>query len=135
MASSFLNKNDFLARSTHCLVRGSNVLQIVCPVLKCPKTRRNENFIEVLEITDAGTTETSEMEDFLQKLKKVVLIVLYGPAISQSDCRKAGPYQLPYNNEQYSPSENQAFSFPVENGLLHYSFIMHSFRSLVSSEF
>ena len=29
------------------------------------------------------------MEDFLQKLKKVVHIVLYGPAISQSDCRKA----------------------------------------------
>ena len=38
------------------------------------------------------------MDDFLQKLKKVVRIVLYGPAISQSDCRKAGPYQLPFNN-------------------------------------
>ena len=38
------------------------------------------------------------MDDFLQKLKKVVRIVLYGPAISQSDCRKAGPYQLPYDN-------------------------------------
>ena len=25
--------------------------------------------------------------------------MLYGPAISQSDCRKAGPYQLTYNNE------------------------------------
>ena len=34
------------------------------------------------------------MDDFPQKLKKVVRIVLYGPAISQSDCRKAGPYQL-----------------------------------------
>ena len=30
------------------------------------------------------------MYDFLQKLKKLVRIVLYGPAISQSDCRKAG---------------------------------------------
>ena len=39
------------------------------------------------------------MEDFLQKLKKVVRIVLYVPAISQSDCRKAGPYQLPCNND------------------------------------
>ena len=39
-----------------------------------------------------------KMDDFLQKLKKVVRIVLYGPAISQSDCKKAGPYQLPYNN-------------------------------------
>ena len=36
--------------------------------------------------------------DFLQKLKKVVCIVLYGPAVSQSDCRKAGPYQLSCNN-------------------------------------
>ena len=35
-----------------------------------------------------------EKDDFLQKLKKVVRMVLYGPAISQSDCRKAGPYQL-----------------------------------------
>ena len=38
------------------------------------------------------------MGDFLQKLKKVVRIVLYGPAISQSDCMKASPYQLAYNN-------------------------------------
>ena len=38
------------------------------------------------------------MDDFLQKLKKVVRIVLYGPDISQSDYRKAGPYELPYNN-------------------------------------
>ena len=27
--------------------------------------------------------------------------MLYGPAISQSDCRKAGPYQLPFNNICY----------------------------------
>ena len=38
------------------------------------------------------------MDDFLQKLTKVVRIVLYGPAINQLDCRKAGPYQLPSNN-------------------------------------
>ena len=37
----------------------------------------------------------------LQKLYKMVHIVLYGPAISQSDCRKACPYQLPYNNGVY----------------------------------
>ena len=43
--------------------------------------------------------------DFLQKLKKVVRIVLCGSAISQSDCRKAGPYQLAYNNLTHS-SEN-----------------------------
>ena len=103
MTSLFLNKNDFLARSTHCLVRGSNVLQLVCPVLKCPKTRRNENFIEVLEITNARTTETSKMDDFLQKLKKVVHIILYGPAISQSGCRKASLYQLPFNKHVFKP--------------------------------
>ena len=37
------------------------------------------------------------MDDFLQKSKKVVRIVLYGPAISQSDCKKASLYQLPFN--------------------------------------
>ena len=42
------------------------------------------------------------MGDFLQKLKKVVRIVLDGLAINQSDCRKTGPYQLPYNNDHYS---------------------------------
>ena len=36
-----------------------------------------------------------------EKLKKVVRIVLYGPAVSQSDCRRAGPYQLPCNNVLY----------------------------------
>ena len=40
--------------------------------------------------------ETWKMDDFLQKLKKVVCIVLYGLAISQSDFRKASPYQLLY---------------------------------------
>ena len=34
-----------------CLVRGSYVLQIVCPVLKCPKIRRNKNFIEFCELS------------------------------------------------------------------------------------
>ena len=34
---------------------------------------------------------------FCKSLKKVVRIVLYGPAISQSGCRKAGPCQLPFN--------------------------------------
>ena len=46
------------------------------------------------------------MDDFLQNLKKVVCIVLYGPAVSQSDCSKASPYQLRYNK------------FPYEDGLL-----------------
>ena len=46
------------------------------------------------------------MDDFLQKLKKVVRIVLYGPAISQSDCKKAGPYQLPYSKLREEPSSN-----------------------------
>ena len=41
------------------------------------------------------------MDDFLQKLKKVVRIVLYGPVISQLGCRKAGSYQLPLNKCMY----------------------------------
>ena len=41
------------------------------------------------------------MDDFSQKLEKVVRIVLYGPAVSESNCRKTGPYQLPSNNLNY----------------------------------
>ena len=49
------------------------------------------------------------MDDFLQKLKKLIRIVLYGPAISQSDCRKAGPYQLTSNNVQYEKCSDKKF--------------------------
>ena len=38
-----------------------------------------------------------ESGGFSAKIEKVVRLVLYGAAISQSDCRKAGPYQLAYN--------------------------------------
>ena len=38
------------------------------------------------------------MNDFLKKLKKAVRIVLYRPAINQSNCKKTGSYQLPFNN-------------------------------------
>ena len=41
------------------------------------------------------------MDEFLQNLKKVVRIVSHRPAIFQSDCRKAGLYQLPSNNYEY----------------------------------
>ena len=54
------------------------------------------------------------MDDFLQKLKKVVRIVLYGPAISQSDCRKTGPYQLSYNKIIYY----QVPSFEIHSDVL-----------------
>ena len=42
------------------------------------------------------------MDDFLEKLKKVVRIVLYGPAINQSDNMKAGPYWLPFIKIRYN---------------------------------
>ena len=57
------------------------------------KNKTEWKFYRILKITDARKTETWKMDDFLPKLKKVVRIVLYGPAISQSDCRKVGPYQ------------------------------------------
>ena len=66
---------------------------MVCLVLKCPKLEQDKNFT----IYDVKAIGTRKIDDFLQKLKKVVRIVLYGPVISQSDCRKAGPYQLPCN--------------------------------------
>ena len=53
------------------------------------------------------------MDDSLQKLKKVVGIVLYGLAISQSDCRKTSPYQLPSNNMTESYAKN-VHNFAIE---------------------
>ena len=61
-----------------------------------------------------------KVNDFLQKLKKVVCIALYGLAISQSDCRKADLYQLPCNNALVVTLANgpQLFKFPFENEFL-----------------
>ena len=36
--------------------------------------------------------------------------MLYGPAISQSDCRKAGPYQLPCNNRMKQSMDYAIFA-------------------------
>ena len=73
---------------------------IVCPISKCPKIQQDKNLsnFDKLRCQNNGNLK---IYDFLQKLKKVVRIVLYGSAISQSDCRKAGPYQLVYNNNYY----------------------------------
>ena len=75
--------------------------QIDCPVFKCPKIEQDKNFIKFRQFPMLRQLKL-EMDDFLQKLKNVVRIVLYGPAVSQSDCKKAGPYQLPSNNVIYS---------------------------------
>ena len=73
---------------------------IICPISKCPKIQQDKNLLnfDKLQCQNNGNLK---IYDLLQKLKKVVRIVLYGPAISQSDCRKAGPYQLPCNNVIY----------------------------------
>ena len=55
-----------------------------------------------------------KMDDFLQKLKKVVRIGLYGPAISQSDCKKAGPYQLSYTLHTVSKPNARSSKFDSE---------------------
>ena len=52
------------------------------------------------------------MDGFLQKLKKVVRIVLNGPAISQSDFKKSDPYQLPSNNNSKTAIFLALESFP-----------------------
>ena len=57
------------------------------------------------------------MDDFLQKLKKVVHFMLYGPAISQSDCRKASPYQLPLNNTSYYSKEFQKVQAKLDTNI------------------
>ena len=72
---------------------------IVRPISKCPKIQQDKNLSNFVKLR-CQNNGNLKIYDFLQKLKKVVRIVLYGPAISQSDCRKAGPYQLPYDNCQ-----------------------------------
>ena len=61
---------------------------------------------------------------FLQKLKKAVRIVLYGPAISQSDCRKAGPYQSSSNNIIILIT-NSLIRGTISCGLLRWELEMH----------
>ena len=96
MASSFFNKNDCLERPTHCSVRVSDVYSF-WPISKCPKIQQDKNLSNFVKLR-CQINGNLKIYDFLQKLKKVVRIVLYGLAINQSDCRKAGPYQLPSNN-------------------------------------
>ena len=64
------------------------------------ENRIGQKFYQLLAISNVKTMETWKNNDFLQKLKMVVRIVLHGPAISQSDCRKAAPYQLTYNKRK-----------------------------------
>ena len=73
---------------------------IVCPISKRPKIQQDKNLSNFVKLR-CQNNGNLKIYDFLQKLKKVVHIVLYGPAISQSDCRKTGPYQLSYNDEFY----------------------------------
>ena len=96
MASLFL-KQKWLFCKTYTLF-GTVVLMLTNRLssISVSEIRQDRSFYRNPRISDARTTETWKMDDFLQKLKKVVRIMLYGPAISQSDCRKAGPYQLPY---------------------------------------
>ena len=70
---------------------------IVCPISKYPKIQQDKNLSNFVKL-QCPNNGNLKMYDVLQKLKKVVRIVLYGPAVSQSDCRKAGSYQLPLNN-------------------------------------
>ena len=78
---------------------------IVCPISKCPKIQQDKNLsnFDKLRCQNNGNLK---IYDFLQKLKKVARIVSHGPAISQSDCRKAGPCQLPCNKAFYEAQTN-----------------------------
>ena len=91
----FETKNDCFARPTH-FQYVVLMFTIVCPISKCSKIQQDKNLsnFDKLRCQNNGNLK---IYDFLQKLKKVVRIMLYGPAISQSDFRKASPYQLPCN--------------------------------------
>ena len=57
---------------------------------------RNKSFIEFWELP-MPEQQKFEKWTISAKVEKGVRIVLYGPAISQSDRRNDGPYQLPLN--------------------------------------
>ena len=57
------------------------LVQIVCPVFKFPKIRQ-EKILLNFDYFQCQHDINMKMDDFLQKLKKVVGIVLYGLAIS-----------------------------------------------------
>ena len=69
-------------------------------MLKCPKIRQDK-ILSNFENLRCQNSVNLKGERFSAKVEKVVRIVLYGPAVSQSGCRKAGPYQLPLNNSKY----------------------------------
>ena len=98
---------------------------IVCLISKCPKIQQDKNLSNFLKLR-CQNNGNLEVYDFLQKLKKVVRIVLYGPAISQSDCRKAGPYQFPYNNtlKILVPTEKFSRHFAPQNSQEWYHLIL-----------
>ena len=99
MPSSFFN-NTTVLQYLHIVQYVFLMFTIVCSISKCPKIQQDKNLSNFVKLRCQNNRNLT-IYDFLQKLKKVVRIVLYGLAISQSDCRKAGLYQLPYNNLQY----------------------------------
>ena len=97
MASSFFKQIRLSCKTYTLFSKLVLMFTIVCPISKCPKIQQDKNLsnFDKLRCQSNGKLK---IYDFLQKFKKMVRIVLYGPAISQSDCRKVGPYQLAYNN-------------------------------------
>ena len=100
MASSFFKQRRLSCKTYTLFSKLVLKFTIVCPISKCPTIQQDKNLsnFDNLRCQNNGNLK---IYDFLQKFKTVVHIVLYGPAISQSDCRKAGPYQLPYDNALY----------------------------------
>ena len=65
----------------------------------------SENKIKILSNSENSRYQNNENLKngrFSVKVEKGGNIMLYGPPISQSDCRKACPYQLSYNYEAYN---------------------------------
>ena len=70
---------------------------IIFLLLDISDIRRHLSSPEILFFNKGCCINTSTVPK--DKCEKISANYLYGPAISQSDCRKAGPYQLTYNND------------------------------------
>ena len=63
-------------------------------------------------------------------IKNVVRIVLYGQVISQSDCRKAGPYQLPSNKNQERIFGNSSYQSVITGVTATQSTAVHNYPKM-----
>ena len=94
--------------------------------IKVFKNRTGEIFFPDFDNFRCLNNRNLKMDDFLQKMKEMVRIVLYGPAVSQSDYRKASPYQRPYIHQNKTSEAYWGTLYSFKSMLF-----VHNIRSVI----